>query len=77
MFILQCFIVTEVDKITNNISYDEKIINLSISRKYIEDVLKTKGLRKALNFLERLHVTMLRKASLTLQQPDSNNVDVS
>ncbi|XP_043474210.1 mitogen-activated protein kinase kinase kinase 4 [Leptopilina heterotoma] len=37
-------------------------------RKYIEDVLKTKGLRKSLNFLERLHTTLLRKARLSLEK---------
>lgn len=45
-------------------------------RKYIEDVLKTRGLRKSLNFLERLHISVLRKARLTLEKSDiseSNN----
>ncbi|XP_050476898.1 mitogen-activated protein kinase kinase kinase 4 [Bombus huntii] len=45
-------------------------------RKYIEDVLKTRGLRKSLNFLERLHTSVLRKARLTLEKSDiseSNN----
>ncbi|KOC71052.1 Mitogen-activated protein kinase kinase kinase 4, partial [Habropoda laboriosa] len=39
-------------------------------RKYIEDVLKTRGLRKSLNFLERLHTSVLRKARLTLEKVD-------
>ncbi|XP_029049394.1 mitogen-activated protein kinase kinase kinase 4 [Osmia bicornis bicornis] len=39
-------------------------------RKYIEDVLKTRGLRKSLNFLERLHTSVLRKARLTLEKSD-------
>ncbi|XP_066591714.1 mitogen-activated protein kinase kinase kinase 4 [Prorops nasuta] len=37
-------------------------------RKYIEDVLKTRGLSKSLNFLERLHTSVLRKARLTLEK---------
>ncbi|XP_067207497.1 mitogen-activated protein kinase kinase kinase 4 isoform X3 [Linepithema humile] len=37
-------------------------------RKYIEDVLKTRGLSKSLNFLDRLHTSVLRKASLTLEK---------
>ncbi|XP_017881304.1 mitogen-activated protein kinase kinase kinase 4 [Ceratina calcarata] len=41
-------------------------------RKYIEDVLKTRGLRKSLNFLERLHTCVLRKARLTLEKGDVN-----
>lgn len=39
-------------------------------RKYIEDVLKTRGLRKSLNFLDRLHTSVLRKARLTLEKND-------
>ncbi|KAL0100391.1 hypothetical protein PUN28_019625 [Cardiocondyla obscurior] len=39
-------------------------------RKYIEDVLKTRGLRKSLNFLDRLHTSILRKARLTLEKHD-------
>lgn len=38
-------------------------------RKYMEEVLKTTGLRKALNFLERLHHCILRKAMITLAKP--------
>ncbi|XP_063987040.1 mitogen-activated protein kinase kinase kinase 4 isoform X3 [Diachasmimorpha longicaudata] len=37
-------------------------------RKYIEEVLKTRGLSKSLNFLERLHTSVLRKASLALKK---------
>lgn len=44
--------------------------SLFIFRKYIEDVLKTRGLRKSLNFLERLHTCVLRKARLTLEKGD-------
>ncbi|XP_006619036.1 mitogen-activated protein kinase kinase kinase 4 [Apis dorsata] len=42
-------------------------------RKYIEDVLKTRGLRKSLYFLERLHTYVLRKARLTLEKNDIND----
>lgn len=38
-------------------------------RKYIEDVLKTKGLTKSLTFLERLHRSVLRKAHVSLTKP--------
>lgn len=44
-------------------------------RKYIEDVLKTRGLRKSLNFLERLHTSILRKARLTLEKNDREGCD--
>ena len=49
-----------------------------LNRKYIEDVLKTRGLRKSLNFLERLHTSVLRKARLALEKPKhdgDNNVN--
>lgn len=44
-------------------------------RKYIEDVLKTKGLTKALTFLERLHRSVLRKAHIALKIPVTENSD--
>ncbi|KAG5320092.1 M3K4 kinase, partial [Pseudoatta argentina] len=46
-------------------------------RKYIEDVLKTRGLRKSLNFLDRLHTSILRKARLTLEKNDCEGCDSS
>lgn len=46
------------------------IIFVYLLRKYIEDVLKTRGLRKSLNFLDRLHTSILRKARLTLEKND-------
>lgn len=44
-------------------------------RKYIEDVLKTRGLRKSLNFLERLHTSVLRKARLALEKHNCEGCD--
>ncbi|XP_062535239.1 mitogen-activated protein kinase kinase kinase 4 [Armigeres subalbatus] len=41
----------------------------SLYRKYIENVLKTRGLGKSLTFLHRLHNVVLRKAQLTLEKP--------
>jgi hypothetical protein len=35
----------------------------------MEEVLKTRGLRKAINFLENLHHYVLRKAMITLAKP--------
>jgi hypothetical protein len=42
---------------------------VSVCRKYMEEVLKTRGLRKAINFLEKLHHYVLRKAMITLAKP--------
>ncbi|XP_033609208.1 mitogen-activated protein kinase kinase kinase 4 isoform X3 [Cryptotermes secundus] len=41
-------------------------------RKYMEEVLKTRGLRKAINFLEKLHHYVLRKAMITLAKPSES-----
>lgn len=38
-------------------------------RKYIENVLKSRGLGKSLSFLHRLHNVVLRKARITLEKP--------
>jgi hypothetical protein len=35
----------------------------------MEEVLKTRGLRKAIYFLEKLHHYVLRKAMITLAKP--------
>ncbi|KAK4881354.1 hypothetical protein RN001_004673 [Aquatica leii] len=43
-------------------------------RKYIENMLKTKGLMKSVTFLERLHQHLLWKTELTLQRPEDNNI---
>ncbi|XP_055678946.1 mitogen-activated protein kinase kinase kinase 4 isoform X1 [Lutzomyia longipalpis] len=44
-------------------------------RKYIENVLKSRGLGKSLNFLHRLHNVVLRKAQITLEKPGSEESD--
>lgn len=42
-------------------------------RKYIENILKTKGLAKSLGFLDRLHQHVLRKAKMTLEKPNTDD----
>lgn len=42
-------------------------------RKYIENILKIRGLGKSLSFLERLHQHVLRKAKATLDKPDDDS----
>ncbi|XP_067008813.2 mitogen-activated protein kinase kinase kinase 4 isoform X2 [Anabrus simplex] len=46
-------------------------------RKYIEDVLKTRGLRKSVQFLEKLHQNILVKSMLSLAQPVDSPSDES
>lgn len=42
-------------------------------RKYIENILKVRGLGKSLNFLERLHQHVLWKAKATLDKPQDES----
>jgi mitogen-activated protein kinase kinase kinase 4 len=42
-------------------------------RKFIETVLKSRGLGKSLTFLHRLHNVVLRKAHLTLEKPGTED----
>lgn len=49
--------------------------SLSPYRKYIEHVLKSRGLGQALSFLHRLHNTLLRKAHATLDVPGAEESD--
>ncbi|XP_025829297.1 mitogen-activated protein kinase kinase kinase 4 [Agrilus planipennis] len=41
-------------------------------RKYIENILKTRGVEKSLSFLAKLHKFVLEKAKLTLEKPDDS-----
>ncbi|CAG2064937.1 unnamed protein product, partial [Timema podura] len=44
-------------------------------RKYMEHVLKTRGLKTSVNFLERLHKKVLQKAQVTFEKPtDLDNI---
>lgn len=45
-------------------------------RKYIEHVLKSRGLGQALSFLHRLHNVVLRKAHATLEVPGAEESDL-
>lgn len=44
-------------------------------RKYIENVLKSRGLGKSLSFLHRLHNVVLRKAHVTLVKPGNEDFE--
>lgn len=44
-------------------------------RKFIETVLKSRGLGKSLSFLHRLHNVVLRKAHITLEKPGMEDHD--
>ncbi|KAJ8914598.1 hypothetical protein NQ315_017303 [Exocentrus adspersus] len=46
----------------------------SLYRRYIENILKTRTLHKGLTFLNRLHHHILRKAMLTLEMPESEEI---
>lgn len=52
----------------------DKQCKISPYRKYIEDMLKTRGLTKSMNFLETLHVRVLSKVQLTLEKPQEDDI---
>lgn len=51
-------------------------VTTSPYRKYIEHVLKSRGLGQALSFLHHLHNVVLRKAHATLEIPGSEETDL-
>lgn len=44
-------------------------------RKYIEHIMKTRGLGRSLTFLHRMHNVIIRKVQLTLEQSDRTDDD--
>lgn len=48
---------------------------VSLYRKFIENVLKSRGLGKSLSFLHRLHNVVLRKVQITLDKPGMEEHD--
>lgn len=44
-------------------------------RKFIENVLKSRGLGKSLSFLHQLHNNVLRKAHVTLEKPGTEDIE--
>lgn len=42
-------------------------------RKYIEHIMKTRGLGKSLSFLHRMHNVIIRKVQLTLEKCDRDD----
>lgn len=45
-------------------------------RKYIEHVLKSRGLGRSLSFLHRLYTIVLRKTLITLEKPGTEDLDI-
>ncbi|ETN66892.1 mitogen-activated protein kinase kinase kinase [Anopheles darlingi] len=58
-----------VQTLTEMSSTSAQNMGNALYRKYIENVLKCRGLGKSLTFLHRLHNVVLRKAQLTLENP--------
>lgn len=57
-------------------NFDYEKFTTSPYRKYIEHVLKSRGLGKALSFLHHLHNVLLRKAHATLEIPGTEESDL-
>lgn len=49
--------------------------NVSPYRKFIEHIMKTRGLGKSLTFLHRLHHGIVRKVQITLEKPGTEDVE--
>lgn len=58
----------------NDCTLNEVNTRKSPYRKYIENVLKSRGLGKSLSFLHRLHNVVLRKARITLEKPGESDL---
>lgn len=61
---------------STNFSSSSSSASASPYRKYIEHVLKSRGLGQSLSFLHRLHNVVLRKAHATLEVPGTEESDV-
>lgn len=59
---------------TSGFDYSNRMF--SPYRKYIEHVLKSRGLGQSLSFLHRLHNVVLRKAHATLEKPGQEESDL-
>lgn len=57
-----------------NVTFCNITHSTSPYRKYIENVLKSRGLGKSLSFLHRLHNVVLRKVHLTLEKPGTEEI---
>lgn len=74
----------EYDKLINSLNSWNRLDSIesiqnkdptSPYRKFIENVLKSRGLGKSLSFLHRLHNVVLRKAQITLEKPGMEDTD--
>lgn len=61
-------------QISANFNYGD--VSSSPYRKYIEHVLKSRGLGQSLSFLHHLHNVVLRKAHATLELPGAEETDL-
>lgn len=68
-------IFRSVDLSIHNHTFNSTNQPLSPYRKYIEHVLKSRGLGQSLSFLHRLHNVVLRKAHATLEVPGAEESD--
>lgn len=58
-----------------HVTYDNVKHSTKLYRKYIENVLKSRGLAKSLSFLHRLHNVVLYKAQISLEKPSIEEQD--
>lgn len=56
-------------------NFDQVSSCTDLLRKYIENVLKSRGLPKSLSFLHKLHNVVLYKAQISLERPGTEDYD--
>lgn len=66
----------DISSVNHSQSFNYGSIPVSPYRKYIEHVLKSRGLGQSLSFLHRLHNVVLRKAHATLELPGAEESDL-
>lgn len=66
----------DLNSVENLPNFDYEKFTTSPYRKYIEHVLKSRGLGQALCFLHHLHNILLRKAHATLEIPGTEESDI-
>lgn len=62
-------------KFRSFINEDDTPVTKKPYRKYIEHVLKSRGLGRSLSFLHRLYTVVLRKTQISLEKPGTEDVD--
>lgn len=67
--------MNDINFFENSKTKKDYTLSTSPYRKYIEHILKSRGLGKSLSFLHRLYNVVLRKTMITLEKPGTEDVE--